>query len=79
MMKKELLVSAIPARALYQAANAASIPKAPPALRQATFPCWRYEIPSIRKARSRVKKRKKKATVERSVQRSRMKVKINQP
>jgi hypothetical protein len=33
----------------------------------------------MRKARSRVKKRKKKATVERSVQMSRRKVKMNQP
>lgn len=79
MMKNELLLSAIPARALYQAAKAARIPKAPPALRQAMLPCWRYEIPSMRNARSSVKKRKKKATVERSVQMSRMKVKINQP
>lgn len=33
MMKKLLLVSAIPARALYHAANAAKKPKRPPALR----------------------------------------------
>ena len=36
-------------------------------------------MPSMRKARSRVKKREKNATVERSVQISRRKVKINHP
>lgn len=36
-------------------------------------------MPRSIKAMSRVKKRKKKATVERSVQSSKMKVKINQP
>ena len=37
MTKKLLLESAIPAKALYQAAKAARIPKAPPALMHAVF------------------------------------------
>jgi hypothetical protein len=67
----------------YQAVNAARIPKAPPALRR---PVWgapstwsRYARPRNRNARSRVKKRVKKATVERRVQINSRKVKMNQP
>jgi len=64
--------------------NAARIPKAPPALRRPVWgapvpPCIRYARPSIKKARSRVKKRVKKATVERRVQINSRKVKMNQP
>lgn len=82
MIKKLLEVSAIPARALYQAANAANIPKAPPARMQPVFgapvePTCRYPIANIRNAMSRVKKRKKNATVDFSVQMRRRKVKIN--
>jgi hypothetical protein len=66
----------------YQAMNAARIPKAPPALRRGILaapvpPCCRYARPSMRNARSRVKKSRKKATVERSVQISSRKVKMN--
>ena len=76
--------SARPARALYQAKNAAKIPNTPPALMIGGFGApaasrWRYPIPSRRKAKSRVKKREKNATVERRVQRTRMVVKMNQP
>jgi hypothetical protein len=76
-------LSAIPASALYHAANAAMSPKAPPATIHP--PCgfapsfWRYPIPSRRNAMSSVKKRKKNATVDRSVHKRRMVVKINQP
>lgn len=58
-------------------------PKAPPATMQS--PCGpfasalRYPIPSKRKAMSRVKKRKQKATVDRRVQSKRRKVKMNHP
>lgn len=83
MTKKLLLESAIPARALYQAKNAARIPKAPPALmaeiRGAPSTRARYPIPRQRNARSRVKKREKKATVDLTVQMSNKKVKMNQP
>jgi hypothetical protein len=66
----------------YQAMNAARIPKAPPALRRETWgppvpPCIKYARPSMRNARSRVKKSRKKATVERRVQISSRKVKMN--
>jgi hypothetical protein len=78
-----LLESAIPAKALYQAKKAARIPKTPPALMilrvGAPLSRTRYPIPSSKKARSRVKKSKKKATVDLSVQRRRRKVKMNQP
>lgn len=72
----------------YQARNAARIPNAPPARRQGMLGSpavrsaavgVRYAIPSIKKARSRVKNSRKKATVDRRVQMSRMKVKMNQP
>lgn len=74
----------MPAKALYQAVNAARRPKKPPALMMGGFGWpvesrWRYPIPSRRKARSRVKKRKKKATVDFSVQMSSIVVKMNQP
>ena len=63
--------------------KAAKMPKTPPALMQASLgatpPLLRYPMPSIKKARSRVKKREKKATVERNVQISRRVVKMNQP
>jgi hypothetical protein len=75
--------SAIPAKALYQAAKEARRPKTPPALMTLALGvpsvAWRYPIPRRRKAMSRVKKRKKKATVERRVQMTRMVVKMNQP
>ena len=67
----------------HQAKKAAIIPKAPPVLIRAEFGAplefSRYPMPRNRKAMSRVKKSEKKATVERSVQRSRIKVKMNQP
>ena len=78
------LSSAIPARALYHAMNAARSPKYPPAESK----CWfgaplasasRWPRNRKRNAMSRVKKSRKKATVERSVQISRMVVKMNQP
>lgn len=76
--------SAIPANALYHARNAASSPKKPPALMIGTvgFPFalrCRYPIPSSKKVRSRVKKRRKKAMVERRVATRRIVVKMNQP
>lgn len=76
-------LSAIPASALYQARKAAMRPKAPPATIHPDCGClpsfWRYPIPKSMKAMSRVKKREKNATVDRSVQMSRMKVKMNHP
>jgi len=76
-------LSAIPARALYHAANAAKRPKAPPATMQPCCGCTpsfcRYPMPSIRNAMSSVKNRKKKATVERRVQMTKIVVKMNQP
>lgn len=78
-----LEVSAIPATALYQARNAAMSPNQPPALMMGTLGApslvCRLPIASNRKARSSVKKSKKKATVDLRVQMSRMKVKMNQP
>jgi hypothetical protein len=78
-----LLESAIPAKALYQARNAARIPNPPPALMAVPFGApleWsRYPIPRQRKARSRVKKSEKNATVDFRVQRRSKKVKMNQP
>lgn len=83
MMKKLFDVSAMPARALYQAANAARIPKAPPALMQDVLGCppegWRYPMASRRNARSSVKNKKKKATVDLNVQNKRRVVKMNHP
>ena len=69
---------------MYHAAKAAKRPKNPPALMIGGFGMpalsrWRYPIPSSKKARSRVKKRMKNATVERSVQMRRTVVKMNQP
>jgi hypothetical protein len=82
--KTDLLeLSAIPASALYQAVNAASNPNAPPAVIHAEFgalPLFcRYPMPRSKKAMSSVKNRKKKATVERSVQIRRIVVKMNHP
>lgn len=79
-----LEVSAIPARALYQANRAARRPNAPPAMVRpwCGFPSassLRYEMARKRKARSRVKKREKNATVDFRVQSRRMVVKMNQP
>jgi hypothetical protein len=78
-----LLESAIPAKALYQARNAARIPNPPPALMAVLFGApleWsRYPIPRQRKARSSVKKSEKNATVDLRVQSKSRKVKINQP
>lgn len=73
---------------IYQARNAARMPNAPPARSNGMFgsPAWRsaavgvrYAMPRNKNARSRVKKSRKKATVDLRVQRSRMKVKMNQP
>jgi hypothetical protein len=77
-------VSAIPANALYQASNAASIPKTPPAMvswgcTSPFGPCLMKEMARQRKARSKVKKSEKKATVDFRVQMSRIVVKMNQP
>ncbi len=83
--KAHLLESSrIPANALYQAVNAASSPKNPPALIIGGFGAplelrCRYPMPRRRNAMSRVKKRVKNATVERSVATKRMVVKMNQP
>jgi hypothetical protein len=67
----------------YHAVKAARIPKAPPALRRPVWGapslCSKYERARNRKAMSSVKKSVKKATVERSVQISSRKVKMNQP
>lgn len=72
----------------YHARKAAKMPKAPPARRSGTLgsPAWtwaevgvRYAIPRNRKARSSVKNRRKKATVDRRVHIRRIKVKMNQP
>ena len=76
--------SAIPARALYQAKNAASRAKKPPALMIGVFGApmasrCRYPIPRSKNAMSREKKSEKKATVERRVQKSSRVVKMNQP
>ncbi len=76
--------SRIPASALYHAVNAANSPKNPPALiiggfgTPAALRC-RYPMPRSRNAMSRVKKRVKNATVERSVATRRTVVKMNQP
>jgi hypothetical protein len=63
--------------------KAAIIPNAPPALRRPVWGapplCSKYARPRNRNAKSRVKKRVKKATVERRVQMSNRKVKMNQP
>ena len=64
--------------------NAASKAKKPPAfmifvLGMSMASWWRYEMPSSMKAMSREKNKVKKATVERRVQSTRMKVKMNQP
>lgn len=84
MMKKLLEVSAIPAKALYQAKKAAARPKAPPPRMRpvlgspAAF-SYMYAHASRRNAMSRVKKSRKKASVDLKVQTSRMVVKMNQP
>jgi len=77
-------VSAIPARALYQAAKAANSPKYPPALIISMFGIpvllkKKWPIISKRKAMSTKKNKRKKATVDRSVQLNKMVVKMNQP
>ena len=77
-------MSAIPARALYQAVKAANSPKYPPALIIGTFgvPALlkkKWPIVRRRKAMSRKKNKRKKATVDRSVQINKMVVKMNQP
>lgn len=84
MMKKLFEVSAIPARALYQAKKAAANPKPPPALTQEGLGwssefSYMYAMASMRKARSRVKKRRKNARVDFKVQTRSTVVKINQP
>ena len=75
--------SQIPAQALYQARNAASNPKKPPALLTGTFrspsTSWKRAIARRRKAISSVKKSRKKASVDFSVQKTRIVVKMNQP
>jgi len=78
-------VSAIPAKALYHARKAASMPKPPPALvsfsadlRAPLLVAYSPQA-SMRKARSSVKKSMKNMTVDRSVHSNRMKVKTNQP
>jgi hypothetical protein len=71
----------------YQAAKAAKIPKAPPARIRAmlgvvapsVYVGFKYPTPKQRKAKSRVKKRKKNATVDLSVRIRSKKVKMNQP
>ena len=77
------LSSAIPAKALYQARNAANNAKYPPALiigvLGAPSVACKYPILRSKNAMSRVKKSKKKATVERSVQISSKNVKMNHP
>lgn len=79
------LVSAIPAKALYQARNAASIPKPPPALvsvvAEWAAPLLAAYSPqaNMRKAKSRVKNSMKNMMVDRRVQSRRMVVKMNQP
>jgi hypothetical protein len=78
-----MLVTDLLTNETYQAVNAAMIPKAPPALRRPVWGapplCNKYARPRNRNARSRVKKRVKKATVERRVQIKSRKVKMNQP
>ncbi len=79
-----LEVSAIPARALYQARKAARIPKTPPAtvkpwLGAPLGPILMNEMARKRKARSRVKKSMKNATVDFRVHIRRIVVKMNQP
>jgi hypothetical protein len=82
--RKTYLSSAIPARALYHAMKAANNPKYPPALivfgwgTPASL-ARRWPIPKRRKARSKKKKSRKKATVDRSVQINRIVVKMNHP
>ena len=76
--------SNIPARAQYHAANAASKLKKLDALITDVFGLplasrYKYPIPSNRNTRSMVKKRKKKATVERSVATRIRVVNMNQP
>lgn len=76
--------SNIPERAQYHAANADSKLKKPDALITGVFgpplaSRCKYPIPSNRNARSRVKKMKKNATVERSVAMRRRVVNMNQP
>ena len=76
--------SRIPASALYQAKNAASSAKKPPAFSTGVFTMpaasgCKYAIPRSMKAISREKNRLKKATVERSVASRSRKVNMNQP
>lgn len=83
--KAAYLLSAIPEKALYHARKAAIMPKPPPALvsllaeSRAPLSSAYSAQASMRNARSRVKKSRKNMTVERSVQSSRMVVKMNQP
>ena len=84
MIKKLLLLSARPARALYQETKAVKKPKRPPALVIFAFAVpvaswYRYPIPSSKKVISRKKKRRKNATVDLRVQNRRTVVKMNQP
>lgn len=84
IMKKEFDGSAIPANILYQAMNAAMIPKAPPARVKGTFgapPLFlasKYEHPRQMKASQTIINRLLKATVDLSVQSQTRKVKMNQ-
>ena len=76
-------VSRIPAKALYHAKNAARRPKEPPALMRPGFGApaavrFRYPQNNNRNVMSRVKKSKKKATVERRVAINKRVVKMNQ-
>jgi hypothetical protein len=83
MLLVEMLIREAFDNETYQAVKAARIPKAPPALRRPVWGapslCSKYARARNRKARSRVKKSVKKATVERRVQISSRKVKMNQP
>ena len=76
--------SSIPARALYQAMNAANNAKNPPALMTGGFgePAalgFKYPMASSKKAMSRKKNSRKNATVERRVANRRRVVKIHHP
>lgn len=77
-------VSAIPANALYQAINAVMTPKIPPALLMLAFKpptsvCWNRAIARSRNVMSKKKNSEKNATVDFSVHRRRMVVKIHHP
>lgn len=83
-MKKELLSSARPAKALYHAAKDVSRPKTPAALMMlavgSPLSVWtKWPMARRRKVMSRRKKREKKATVERKVRKHMIVVKMNHP